>query len=553
MATSFTNNYQIKLIGTGLEAGTWGSSTNENWERIEQALGATKINFDIRVPPTGSTYTSGTPDQVLWITNDAAAAGAAGSEGRCAAVQFTNAAKATTVRVRGAGATDYPDRIFIAWNTSGYTLTFNCNATLGTNVYAVENGAYAILATTSGDKWVRNILANLQINGLVFPAAALINLKANQESALEIKDSAGTYIDVDTRTSAQVVSLKTANVVTGAGGASVIKSSGNNDITLQTGHSSTGSITITDGSNGSISITPEGTGELVVGNASNPGAITTGGSQNLVLDTNAGVDSGSITITDAANGNISLASNGSGDINLTPATGKVVVGSGSAAGTITTNSTQDLVLDTNDGVASGSITITDAANGSIALVTNGNGDINLTTGSTTGGVLLRDDGYLNFDTTTGTSGYGVRDNSGAVESKNASGGWFTVLTGSRTATETGQFFYNVFGTLTEILAMTSAEEFVNHGLGGVPSLVTVALRCTTNDHSYAVNDEIPWAWSGVKDNGGDTGLTCIVDSSQVGVFLESTSNIFVLDGPGTTHKRSTATDSSWSTVVRAWK
>ena len=38
MAT-FTSGYQIKLIADGGESGTWGQSTNENLERIEQALG----------------------------------------------------------------------------------------------------------------------------------------------------------------------------------------------------------------------------------------------------------------------------------------------------------------------------------------------------------------------------------------------------------------------------------------------------------------------------------------------------------------------------------
>ena len=45
-------------------------------------------------------------------------------------------------------------------------------------------------------------------------------------------------------------------------GAGVFASNGDNDITIQTGNTTTGSITITDGANGNIGITPNGTGEV---------------------------------------------------------------------------------------------------------------------------------------------------------------------------------------------------------------------------------------------------------------------------------------------------
>ena len=42
----------------------------------------------------------------------------------------------------------------------------------------------------------------------------------------------------------------------------VFTSNGSQDITIQTGNSTTGSISITDGPDGNIAITPNGTGEL---------------------------------------------------------------------------------------------------------------------------------------------------------------------------------------------------------------------------------------------------------------------------------------------------
>ena len=47
-----------------------------------------------------------------------------------------------------------------------------------------------------------------------------------------------------------------------ASGTHIFKSNGDNDVILKTGNSTTGSITITDGANGNIAITPNGTGEV---------------------------------------------------------------------------------------------------------------------------------------------------------------------------------------------------------------------------------------------------------------------------------------------------
>ena len=72
--------------------------------------------------------------------------------------------------------------------------------------------------------------------------------------------------------------------------------------------------TITSVSDGNIALAPNGTGEVVVGSGSAAGDITTSGTHDLILDTNAGTNSGNITITDGVNGNITLSPNGSGEV-----------------------------------------------------------------------------------------------------------------------------------------------------------------------------------------------------------------------------------------------
>ena len=103
---------------------------------------------------------------------------------------------------------------------------------------------------------------------------------------------------------------------------------GTQDIKLSTNSGTdSGTIVITDGANGDITLTPNGTGDIVLAGdtttvgdsgaaatltSSGAGAltVTTGGAADLVLSTNSGTDSSSLTITDAANGNISATLNG---------------------------------------------------------------------------------------------------------------------------------------------------------------------------------------------------------------------------------------------------
>jgi len=101
---------------------------------------------------------------------------------------------------------------------------------------------------------------------------------------------------------------------------------------------------------------------------------------------------GNLTVTGyklitASNGNIELEPNGTGDVYLTADT--VRVGDSNANATITTNGTGDLILNTNAGSSSGSITIEDAANGDITLAPNGTGRVEIPgTTSQSGGIRL---------------------------------------------------------------------------------------------------------------------------------------------------------------------
>ena len=124
-------------------------------------------------------------------------------------------------------------------------------------------------------------------------------------------------------------------------------------------------------SNADIDIIPNGTGDVNLGadavqigdNDANA-TLTTQGTGDLILNTNNGTNAGNVTLLDGANGNINLAPNG---------TGEIVVGAGDTAGDITSNGAYDLIVDTNEGTNAGNITLTNGANGAITLTPNGTG------------------------------------------------------------------------------------------------------------------------------------------------------------------------------------
>jgi hypothetical protein len=83
-----------------------------------------------------------------------------------------------------------------------------------------------------------------------------------------------------------------------------------------------------DDSNINLELRPKGTGEVQIGTGSATATLTSSGAYDLTLDTNGGTNSGTITITDGANGAITATPNG---------TGEVVVGGNTNPGTLVLN------------------------------------------------------------------------------------------------------------------------------------------------------------------------------------------------------------------------
>ena len=98
--------------------------------------------------------------------------------------------------------------------------------------------------------------------------------------------------------------------------------------------------------------------------------INTGLLSSVVSDTSpqlgGNLDVNSNSIVSTSNGNIPLAPNG---------TGEVLIGSGSAAGDLTSSGAYDLIIDTNTGTNAGNITLSNGVNGDISFTNNGTGNV----------------------------------------------------------------------------------------------------------------------------------------------------------------------------------
>ena len=162
--------------------------------------------------------------------------------------------------------------------------------------------------------------------------------------------------------------------------------SGNEQIIFQTTGSAVNELEVTNAATGDppilgasgetnvgLHLKPKGTGETIIGTGGAAATLTTSGAYDLILDTNSGSNSGTIQITDAANGHIAITPNGTGNVQLVA--DEVTIGDSGATATLSSNGTGNLLLNTNSGTNSSAIEITDGANGAIDFTTNGTGAI----------------------------------------------------------------------------------------------------------------------------------------------------------------------------------
>ena len=279
MASTYTP-LGVELQATGENAGTWGTKTNTNLQLVEQISGGY----------IAKSIAGGAQTTALSVSD-----GSTGAELAHRMIEFTGTITGNQIVTI---PLDVQNFYFLRNSTSGsYTVQFKYASGSGDSfTFAAGDKGDALVFATANDGTNPDI-DTLPAGNVTLTGTQTLTNKTltSPKIGTSILDTNGNELALLTATGSAVNEFTIANAATG------------NDPTL----SATGG-----DSNIDIAIKPKGSGETVFGTGAAAATITTSGANDLVLDTNSGTNSGTITITDGANGNINLAPNGDGQVQV---------------------------------------------------------------------------------------------------------------------------------------------------------------------------------------------------------------------------------------------
>ena len=337
MASTYTP-LGVELQATGENAGTWGTKTNTNLQILEQISGGF----------TQQSIAGGAQTTTLSVSD-----GSTGAVLSHRMIEFTGTITGNQIVTI---PLDVQTFYFLRNSTSGaYTVQFK---------YVSGSGdSFTFSSTDKGDQ-------------LIFAAA-------NDSTNPDIITLAFGDGDVTT-TGTQTLTNKTLTAPKIADGGFIADANGAEQIIFQTTSSAVNELEVTNAATGNppilgasgetnvdVHIKPTGSAETRIGTGAAAATLTTSGAHDLVLDTNSGSNSGSITITDGANGDISVTPNGIGRVSLGAGaiqqlTEKITVSATAATGTINYDVITQAVLYFTS-AASGNFTVNFRGDGSNTL------------------------------------------------------------------------------------------------------------------------------------------------------------------------------------------
>ena len=269
MASSY-NNLGIELQATGENAGTWGTKTNTNLDLIAETWGYIAIDVasgDVTLAMSSGS-SSNARNYILEFTGTLAG-------NRVVNVPAQAGSPAANIE-KGYLVVDKTNR-----SGSNYSLTFKVTSQTGVVLRALPQNKSSAPVTTF-----------CYHNGTDIIDASK-DVAISYTDGQYIADSNGNELVAFGVTGSAVNEVKITNAATGTAGP-IIAAQGETNVDLR--------------------LAPAGSGEIAIGTAAANATLTTRGAYDLILDTNSGTNSGTITITDGADGNINLAPNGTGAV-----------------------------------------------------------------------------------------------------------------------------------------------------------------------------------------------------------------------------------------------
>ena len=301
MASNYTG-LGVQLMTTGEKAGTWGTLTNTNWNIMEQISGG-YVEQDIA---------GGAQTTTLSVSD-----GSAGAVLAHRIIKFTGSITGNQI-------------VTIPLDVQTFYIITN-GTTDGSGTPTVQfkyvSGSGSSVTWAASDKGTK----------IIYAAAD----DGTNPNIVDVGMGTVTLTGTETLTNKTLTSPIIGTSILDTNSNELIKitatGSAENEFTIAAGASGAGPTLSSTGSSDSnidINITPAGTGDVVLAgdtvkvgdsgaaatltsNGAGTLTVTTGGTEDLVLSTNSGTNSGTITITDAANGNITLAPNGTGEVQAT--------------------------------------------------------------------------------------------------------------------------------------------------------------------------------------------------------------------------------------------
>ena len=291
MASTYTP-LGIELQATGENAGTWGTKTNTNLQIIEQISGG----YTTQAVTSGGTVNLSVSD------------GSTGATLSHRMIEFTVSLSDNAVVTI---PLDVQNFYFLRNSTSGsYTVQFKYVTGSGDSfTFAAGDKGDAVVFATANDGTNPDI-DTLPAGDVTLTGTQTLTNKTltSPKIGTSILDTNGNELALLTATGSAVNEFTIANAATGAG-PTLSSTGGDSNIDINITPKGTGDVVL---AGDTVKVGDSGAAAVLTSNGAGTLTVTTGGASDLILSTNSGTNSGTITITDAADGHINIAPNGNG-------------------------------------------------------------------------------------------------------------------------------------------------------------------------------------------------------------------------------------------------
>jgi len=292
MASTYTA-LGVELMATGENAGTWGTKTNTNLNIIEQIAGGF----------TTQSIAGGAQTTTLSVSD-----GSTGATLAHRMIEFTGSITGNQVVTI---PLDVQTFYFLRNSTSGaYTVQFKYVSGSGDSFTFSATDKSDIIVYASANDGTNPDIITLEFGAgdVTLTGTQTLTNKTltSPKIGTSILDTSGNELALLTATGSAVNEFTIANAATG-NGPTLSSTGGDTNIDINVTPKGTGDVVL---AGDTVKVGDSGAAAVLTSNGAGTLTVSTGGATDLVLNTNSGTNSGTFTITDGANADMTMAPNG---------------------------------------------------------------------------------------------------------------------------------------------------------------------------------------------------------------------------------------------------